>query len=134
MSLTKPVIVNGHQFEIGKVNPMMTRQPSKWDGLKEFLKEPNDCAEGFKSIAEASACAGRLRKVWGIPTRAYTNLETKKFGVMRVGENESDDDVPEDVEATITEIHLNKEEPVIEDEPVKPVSDELGFAAAPWSD
>lgn len=78
------VIINGVTMTVGKIAPNAARQSSKWDGLKELLKETDDCVEGFKNAAEAGACAARLKNVWGIPCRSYTNLFTQKIGVVRI--------------------------------------------------
>lgn len=106
----KEVEIAGLKLTIGKKTSVDGMQPSKWDDVRHHLVDeagnPDRSIklEGFAKLSEASACASRMRKVWGLPIKSYTNIKSGMFGICYKAEDEPDEvetEQPEAVEAPV---------------------------------
>jgi hypothetical protein len=99
----KQIEVAGLKLTVEKKEHHIGMQPSKWDDVRHHLVDdkgnPDKTlkVEGFEKLSEASACASRMRKVWNLPIKSYTNVKTGLFGICYKAEDEPDE--PEAVEA-----------------------------------
>lgn len=86
-------IVNGKEVKTGKMNVRLDLQRSMWDGYRSLLEEPLSFIEGvFANAQQASVCAVRMRKAWGLKCKSYKNNETGEYGVMRLAEDEEEEE------------------------------------------
>lgn len=121
--MSKQIEINGLKLTVGKKVGHEGFQPSRWDDVRHSLVDENGNPdrsikiEGFEKLSDASACASRMRKIWKLPIKSYTDIKSGLFGITYKPEGEAED---EEVEAPQ---EVDQAEPHTEEQPTLPIVD-----------